>query len=376
MVVSNIADLKALARRRVPRPFFEYVENASYEGLTKRANRRDLDELRFRQQVMRSVAGRSCEVTMLGERAAMPVGLAPTGLAGGIHVNGEIAGARAAHAFGVPFCLSTMSIDSIEDVATTQCPFWFQLYLMKDRGFTQSLLDRAAAAGCKVLVLTMDLHVEAQRNRDLKNGFGIPPKLTFGNVASILLRPRWALSMLGSKQFTFGNLKGQVKGGLGELIDWQQSQFDESFDARSIDWVRSHWPGKVVIKGVLDPGDARIAAEHGADAVLVSNHGGRQLDGTCSSASILPKIRDALPDRVELFVDSGIRSGMDVLKMLALGAKACFIGRAWVYGLGAGGEAGVAKALQLIRDELDTTMALTGVTDLSNVPPDVLMHDH
>lgn len=376
MVVSNIADLKALARRRVPRPFFEYVENASYEGLTKRANRRDLDELRFRQQVMRSVAGRSCEVTMLGERAAMPVGLAPTGLAGGIHVNGEIAGARAAHAFGVPFCLSTMSIDSIEDVATTQCPFWFQLYLMKDRGFTQSLLDRAAAAGCKVLVLTMDLHVEAQRNRDLKNGFGIPPKLTFGNVASILLRPRWALSMLGSKQFTFGNLKGQVKGGLGELIDWQQSQFDESFDARSIDWVRSHWPGKVVIKGVLDPGDARLAAEHGADAVLVSNHGGRQLDGTCSSASILPKIRDALPDRVELFVDSGIRSGMDVLKMLALGAKACFIGRAWVYGLGAGGEAGVAKALQLIRDELDTTMALTGVTDLSNVPPDVLMHDH
>lgn len=376
MVVSNIADLKALARRRVPRPFFEYVENASYEGLTKRANRRDLDELRFRQQVMRSVAGRSCEVTMLGERAAMPVGLAPTGLAGGIHVNGEIAGARAAHAFGVPFCLSTMSIDSIEDVATTQCPFWFQLYLMKDRGFTQSLLDRAAAAGCKVLVLTMDLHVEAQRNRDLKNGFGIPPKLTFGNVASILLRPRWALSMLGSKQFTFGNLKGQVKGGLGELIDWQQSQFDESFDARSIDWVRSHWPGKVVIKGVLDPGDARIAAEHGADAVLVSNHGGRQLDGTCSSASILPKIRDALPDRVELFVDSGIRSGMDVLKMLALGARACFIGRAWLYGLGAGGEAGVAKALQLIRDELDTTMALTGVTDLSNVPPDVLMHDH
>lgn len=376
MVVSNIADLKALARRRVPRPFFEYVENASYEGLTKRANRRDLDELRFRQQVMRSVAGRSCEVTMLGERAAMPVGLAPTGLAGGIHVNGEIAGARAAQAFGVPFCLSTMSIDSIEDVATTQCPFWFQLYLMKDRGFTQSLLDRAAAAGCKVLVLTMDLHVEAQRNRDLKNGFGIPPKLTFGNVASILLRPRWALSMLGSKQFTFGNLKGQVKGGLGELIDWQQSQFDESFDARSIDWVRSHWPGKVVIKGVLDPGDARIAAEHGADAVLVSNHGGRQLDGTCSSASILPKIRDALPDRVELFVDSGIRSGMDVLKMLALGAKAYFIGRAWVYGLGAGGEAGVAKALQLIRDELDTTMALTGVTDLSNVPPDVLMHDH
>jgi L-lactate dehydrogenase (cytochrome) len=360
----------------VPRPFFEYIENASYDGLTKRANRRDLDELKFRQRVMRSVAGRSFEVTMLGERVAMPVGLAPAGLAGGIHVNGEIAGARAAQSFGVPFCLSTMSIDSIEDVAgATGRPFWFQLYLMKDRAFTRSLLDRAAAAGCRVLVLTMDLHVEAQRNRDLKNGFGIPPKLTFGNVASVLARPRWALSMLGSKQFTFGNLKGQVKGGLGELIDWQQSQFDQGFDANSIDWVRSNWPGKIVIKGVLDPGDARLAARHGADAVLVSNHGGRQLDGTCSSVSILPKIRDALPNEVELFVDSGIRSGMDVLKMLALGARACFIGRAWLYGLGAGGEAGVTKALQLIRDELDTTMALTGVTDLSNVPPDVLMHE-
>ena len=376
MIVSNIADLKALARRRVPRPFFEYVENAAYDGLTKRANRRDLDALRFRQQVMRSVAGRSFKVTMLGEQASMPVGLAPTGLAGGIHVNGEIAGARAAQSFGVPFCLSTMSIDSIEDVAkATERPFWFQLYLMKDRGFTQSLMDRAAAAGCKVLVLTMDLHVEAQRNRDLKNGFGIPPKLTVGNVASVLTRPRWAFSMLGSKQFTFGNLKGQVKGGLGELIDWQQSQFDEHFDADSIDWVRARWAGKMVIKGVLDPEEARIAAGHGADAVLVSNHGGRQLDGTCSTASILPKVREVLPDGVELFVDSGIRSGMDVLKMLALGARACFIGRAWVYGLGAGGEAGVTKALQLIRDELDTTMALTGVTDLSKVPPEVLIHN-
>ena len=376
MIVSNIADLKELARRRVPRPFFEYVENASYDGLTKRANRRDLDSLRFRQQVMRSVAGRSLEVTMLGEEAAIPLGLAPTGLAGGIHVNGEIAGARAAEAFDVPFCLSTMSIDSIEDVAAaTRRPFWFQLYLMKDRGFTQSLMDRASAAGCKVLVLTMDLHVEAQRNRDLKNGFGIPPKLTPGNVASVLTRPRWAFSMLGSKQFTFGNLKGQVKGGLGELIEWQQSQFDHSFDAGSIDWVRARWPGKVVIKGVLDPEEARIAAGHGADAILVSNHGGRQLDGACSTASILPKIRAVVPEGVELFVDSGVRSGMDVLKMLALGARACFIGRAWVYGLGAGGEAGVTKALELIRDELDTTMALTGVTDLSRVPPDVLMAD-
>lgn len=374
MIVSNIADLKTLARRRVPKPFFEYVENASYDGLTKQANRRDLDALRFRQQVMRSVAGRSFKASMLEEQSAMPVGLAPTGLAGGIHVNGEIAGARAAESFGVPFCLSTMSIDSIEDVAmATQRPFWFQLYLMKDRGFTQSLMDRAAASGCKVLVLTMDLHVEAQRNRDLKNGFGIPPKLTFGNVAGVLSRPRWAISMLGSKQFTFGNLKGQVKGGLGELIKWQQSQFDDDFDARSIDWIRSRWAGKLVVKGVLDPEEARIAAGHGADAVLVSNHGGRQLDGTCSTASVLPKVRDALPDGVELFVDGGIRSGMDVLKMLALGAKACFIGRAWVYGLGAGGERGVTKALELIRDELDTTMALTGVTDLSNVSPDVLI---
>ncbi len=377
MIVANIADLKALARRRVPRPFFEYVENASYDGLTKRANRRDLDALEFRQQVMRSVANRSFTVPMLGEQTSMPVGLAPTGLAGGIHVNGEIAGARAAEAFGVPFCLSTMSINSIEDVAAaTRRPFWFQLYLMKDRGFTQSLMDRATAAGCPVLVLTMDLHVEAQRNRDLKNGFGIPPKSTFGNVASVLTHPRWAFSMLGSKQFTFGNLKGQVKGGLGELIEWQQSQFDHGFNANSIDWVRAHWPGKLVVKGVLDPDEARIAADHGADAVLVSNHGGRQLDGTCSTASVLPRVREVLPDKVELFVDGGIRSGMDVLKMLALGARACFIGRAWVYGLGAGGQDGVTKALELIREELDTTMALTGVTDLANVSPDVLVTDH
>ena len=310
---------------------------------------------------------------MLGVRAAMPVGLAPTGLAGGIHVNGEILGARAAQAFGVPFCLSTMSIDSIEDVAAAvDKPFWFQLYLMKDRGFTRSLLDRAHAAGCPVLVLTMDLHVEAQRNRYLKNGFGIPPKPTLANVASVIAKPRWALSMLRSKQFTFGNLKGQVKGGVRELIEWQQSQFDETFDAGSIDWVRRHWPGRIVIKGVLDADDARIAIEHGADAVWVSNHGGRQLDGTCSTAAALPRIRAVVPDGVELFVDSGIRSGMDVIKMLALGADACFIGRAWLYGLGAGGEAGVIKALELIRDELDTAMALTGVTDLSRVTPDVL----
>lgn len=374
MIVSNVADLKKLARRRVPRPFFEYVENASYEGLTKRANRRDLDGLRFRQTVMKSVAGRSMVVPMLGKSAAMPVGLAPTGLAGGIHVNGEIAGARAAERFGVPFCLSTMSINSIEDVAAaTHRPFWFQLYLMKDRGFTESLLNRAAAAGCEVLVLTMDLHVEAQRNRDIRNGFGIPPRLTVGNVTSVMRRPRWAFSMLSSKQFTFGNLKGQVKGGLGELIDWQQQQFDAEFDAHSIDWVRARWPGKIVVKGVLDSRDARTAVDHGADGILVSNHGGRQLDGTCSTASVLPEIRDVVPDPVELYVDSGIRSGMDVLKMLALGAKACFIGRAWVYGLGAGGEKGVIKALSLIRDELDTTMALTGVTDLSRVPRDILI---
>ena len=373
MIVANVADLKAMARRRVPRPFFEYVENASYDGLTKTANRRDLDALKLRQRVMLSVADRSQAVTMLGERAAMPVGLAPTGLAGGIHGNGEIHAARAAQAFGVPFCLSTMSIDSIEDVAgATDQPFWFQLYLMKDRGFTRSLLDRAHAAGCPVLVLTMDLHVEAQRNRDLKNGFGIPPKPTIANIASVIAKPRWALSMLGSKQFTFGNLKGQVKGGVRELIEWQQSQFDETFDAASIDWVRERWPGKIVIKGILDPEDARMAVGHGTDAIWVSNHGGRQLDGTCSTAAALPRIRAAVPDQVGLFVDSGIRSGMDVIKMLALGADACFIGRAWLYGLGAEGEAGVTKVLELIRDELHTVMALTGVTDLTRVSPDVL----
>jgi L-lactate dehydrogenase (cytochrome) len=270
-----------------------------------------------------------------------------------------------------------MSVDSIEDVAAAvEGPFWFQLYLMKDREISESLIGRAKAAGCSALVLTMDLHVEGQRNRDVKNGLGIPPKLTPANIWSIVSHPRWALPMLGAKEWTFGNLKGEVKNSddLGELAEWVKSQFDPSFDWHTIDWVRQRWGGKLIVKGILDPEDAKLAVKAGADAVLVSNHGGRQLDGAPSTASQLPAIRDAIGGaKAELWADSGIRSGQDVLKFLALGASACMIGRAYLYGLGAAGEDGVIKALELIRDEMDVTMALTGLTDASKVPPDLIL---
>jgi L-lactate dehydrogenase (cytochrome) len=376
-IYTCIEDLRVEAARRVPKPFFEYVENGSYDELTLRANRRDLDAIRFRQRVMLNVAERRHGGTMLGGPVTIPLALAPTGLCGALCANGEIKAARAARRFGVPFCLSTMSVDSIEDVAAAvEAPFWFQLYLMKDRKISESLIGRAKAAGCSALVLTMDLHVEGQRNRDVKNGLGIPPKLTPANIWSIVSRPRWALPMLRSREWTFGNLKGEVKNAddLGELAEWVKSQFDPTFDWHTIDWVRQRWGGKLIVKGILDPEDAKLAVKVGADAVLVSNHGGRQLDGAPSTASQLPAIRDAIGGaKAELWADSGIRSGQDVLKFLALGASACMIGRAYLYGLGAAGEDGVIKALELIRDEMDVTMALTGLTDASNVPSNLIL---
>ena len=376
-IFTNIEDLRVEASKRVPRPFFEYVENGSYDELTLRANRLDLDAIRFRQRVMLNVAERKHGGTMLGRPVTIPLALAPTGLCGAMCANGEIKAARAAQRFGGPFCLSTMSVASIEDVAdAVDQPFWFQLYLMKDRGISESLIRRARAAGCSALVLTMDLHVEGQRNRDVKNGLGIPPRLTPANIWSIVSHPGWALPMLRATEWTFGNLKGEVKNShdLGELAQWVKSQFDPSFDWRTIDWVRQRWGGKLIIKGILDPEDAKLAVKAGADAVLVSNHGGRQLDGAASTASQLPAIRDAMGDsKAELWADSGIRSGQDVLKFLAMGASACMIGRAYLYGLGANGEEGVTTALELIRDQIDVTMALTGITDASNVPASLVL---
>jgi L-lactate dehydrogenase (cytochrome) len=375
--VATIEDLRRIAKRQVPRTFFEYVEAGSYDELTRRANRADLDALQLRQRVMVDVSSRSQATTIVGEPASMPVVLAPAGLTGAMYPNGEIHAARAAHTFGVPFCLSTMSVCSIEDVAgAVRKPFWFQLYLMRDRGFSRSLIERAKAARCPVLVLTMDLHVEGQRTPDVHNGLGIPPRLTVANVIDIALHPRWAFGMLRSKEYTFGNLKDAIKnsGNLGAMSEWVKHQFDPSFDVHDVEWVRKLWPGKLIVKGILDPQDARDAVEAGADAVLVSNHGGRQLDGAPSTAAAFPAVREAVGDRTELLFDSGIRSGLDVLKALGLGARACFIGRAYLYGLGAGGEEGVRKALTIISEELDTGMALTGQRDVTSIPPDVIVN--
>lgn len=374
--VATIEDLREIAKKRVPRTFFEYVEAGSYDELTLRANRTDLDALTLRQRVMTDVSSRGQATTIVGEQVSMPVALAPAGLTGSMYPNGEIHAARAAQTFGVPFCLSTMSVCSIEDVAAAvEKPFWFQLYLMRDRGFSRSLIERARSARCPTLVLTMDLHVEGQRTVDVHNGLGIPPRLTLGNVVDIAMHPRWAFGMIRSKEYTFGNLKEAIKnsGNLGAMSEWVKHQFDPSFDWHDVEWVRQLWPGKLIVKGILDPEDAKIAVKTGADAVLVSNHGGRQLDGAPSTAKAFPAIRDAVGSDIELLFDSGIRSGLDILKALALGARACFVGRAYLYGLGAGGEAGVHKALCLMAEQLDTGMALTGMTDVTAIPGEVVL---
>ncbi len=369
-------DLRQLAMRRAPRAIFDYVDRGSYDEATLRDNRAALDALKLRQRVMIDVDRRSLDSTMVGQPVAMPVGLAPTGLAGILHADGEILAARAARAFGVPFTLSTVSICSIEAVrAAVQQPFWFQLYVMRDRGFAASLIERAKAAQCSALMLTADLQIQGQRHRDIKNGLTVPPRLTVANCLDMLGKPRWALGMLGTRHRNFGNLAGFIPGrgkGMTTLSQWIASQFDPTLSWKDVAWVRSLWPGKLIIKGVLDPEDARAAVDAGADAVVVSNHGGRQLDAAPAAISVLPQVVEAIGERCEVWFDSGVRSGQDVLRALALGAHATLIGKAYLYGLGAQGEAGVTRALELIRNELDVSMALTGTRSVQEIGPQVL----
>jgi L-lactate dehydrogenase (cytochrome) len=368
--VTCIEDLRQIARRRVPRSFFEYCEAGSYAEETLAANRADLSAIRLRQRVMVDVSKRSTASEILGEPVSLPLALAPTGLTGMQHRDGEILAARAAEAAGIPFCLSTMSICSIEDVAeATAKPFWFQLYVMRDRDFSRSLVERAIAARCSTLVLTLDLQIQAQRHRDIKNGLIVPPKIRLNNLIDMATKPRWALGIARGRRKTFGNLEGRVSGisGASSLGAWSNSQFDPTLDWDDVKWVRSIWPGKLVLKGVLDVADALAAVGTGADAIVVSNHGGRQLDGAPSAVSALPRIVDAVGSRMEILFDSGVRSGQDVFRALALGARACMIGRAFLYGLGAAGEAGVAKVIDIIRKELDITMALTGTRRVSEI---------
>ena len=368
--VTCIEDLRLLARRRVPRAFFDYVEAGSYSQETLRANRADLEQIKLRQRVMVDVSSRDTSTTMLGERVSLPLALGPVAMTGLQHGNGEILACRAAHAAGIPFTMSTLSICSIEDVAAAvDKPFWFQLYVMKDRGFVRSLIERAAAAKCSALVLTVDLQVLGQRHVDIKNGLSVPPALKLRNLVNMATKPGWVTSVLSGKRWTFGNLDGYVRGmdGVKSLAQWVGTQFDETLTWKDVDWIRSIWPGKMIIKGILDVEDARIAAKTGVTALVVSNHGGRQLDGAASAISTLPKVVDAVGSEIEVMFDGGIRTGQDVLRALALGAMGCFIGRAYIFGLGAGGEAGVARAIDIIRKELDVSMALTGVRHVNEI---------
>jgi L-lactate dehydrogenase (cytochrome) len=374
-VVTCIEDLRELSRKRVARAIFDYVDRGSYTESTLRANRTDLELLTLRQRVGIDVDGRSTRASMLGEAVAMPVGLAPVGLTGLNWADGEILAARAAQRFGVPFTLSTMSICSIEDVAgAVENPFWFQLYVMRDRGFAASLIERAKAAGCSALVLTLDLQVQGQRHQDLKNGLAVPPRLTLGTALDIMMKPAWALNVLRGRRKSFGNLEGRIPDAksLATLSQWIAGQFDPTLSWKDVDWVKNLWGGKLVLKGILDADDAKIAAQSGADAIVVSNHGGRQLDGTMSSIRALPDVVDAVGDRIETWFDGGIRGGQDVLKALALGARATLIGRAFAYGLGAMGEAGVTRALEIIQRELDVTMALCGLRSVREANRSIL----
>jgi L-lactate dehydrogenase (cytochrome) len=359
-----IEDLRQVARRKVPRAFFDYAEAGSYAQQTLRANRQDLERIKLRQRILVDVSDRDVSTTIIGERASLPLALAPIGLCGMQHGDGEILACRAAQAAGIPFTLSTMSICSIEDVASAvDKPFWFQLYVMKDRGFIKALIERAAAAKCSALVLTLDLQVLGQRHCDIKNGMTVPPEIRLGNIIDIATKPRWAFSIVRGRRKTFGNLAGHVRGmeNVNSLAQWTADQFDPTLNWKDVDWVRSLWPGKLILKGILDVEDAKIAAKTGASALVVSNHGGRQLDGAPSSIAALPKVVEAVGHEIEVMVDGGIRSGQDLLRALALGARSCMIGRSYIYGLAAGGEAGVTKAIEIIRTDLDVTMALCGV---------------
>jgi L-lactate dehydrogenase (cytochrome) len=372
-VITCTEDLRILAKKRVPRMFYDYADCGSWTESTYRANEADFDKILLRQRVAVNLENRSTRTTMIGQDVAMPVAIAPVGMTGMQHADGEILTARAAKQFGIPFTLSTMSICSIEDVAqaTGNHPFWFQLYVMKDRDFVERLIDRAKAAHCSALVLTLDLQVPGQRHKDLKNGL----LLSLPNILNIMTKPRWALGMLGTSRREFRNIVGHAKGvdNMGSLSDWASRQFDPALSWNDVEWIKKRWGGKLILKGIQDPEDARLAVDSGADALIVSNHGGRQLDGAASSISALPEIVAAVGNRIEVHMDGGIRSGQHVLKAMALGAKGTYIGRAFVYGLGAMGEAGVTRALEIIQKELDLSMAFCGHTDIRAVDKSILL---
>ncbi|MBZ8141235.1 alpha-hydroxy-acid oxidizing enzyme [Rubrivivax gelatinosus] len=375
-VITDIEDLRVLAKKRVPRMFYDYADSGSWTESTYRANESDFQAIKLRQRVAVDMEGRSTATSMVGVPVAMPVAIAPTGLTGMQHADGEILAARAAEAFGIPFTLSTMSICSIEDVAAhTKAPFWFQLYVMRDRGFIERLIARAQAAGCGALVLTLDLQILGQRHKDLKNGLSAPPKLTLPNLINLASKPRWCLGMLGTKRRGFGNIVGHVSGvaDMSSLGAWTAQQFDPRLNWNDVEWIKKRWGGKLILKGIQDVEDARLAVESGADALIVSNHGGRQLDGAESSIRALPAIVAEVGSRIEVHMDGGIRSGQDVLKAVALGARGTYIGRAFLYGLGAMGEAGVTKALQIIHKELDLTMAFCGRKRIADIGTDILL---
>ncbi len=376
-VITSVEDLRVLAKKRVPRMFYDYADSGSWTESTYRANESDFQKIKLRQRILVNMEHRSTATTMIGQKVAMPVAIAPTGLTGMQLADGEILAARAAKQFGIPFTLSTMSICSIEEVAkgTDGHPFWFQLYVMKDRDFIERLIERAKAARCSALVLTLDLQILGQRHKDLKNGLSAPPKLTIPNMINIATKPRWVMGMLGTKNRQFGNIVGHVKGvtDMSKLSEWTSSQFDPRLNWNDVEWIKKRWGGKLILKGIQDVEDARMALNSGADALIVSNHGGRQLDGANSSIQSLPAIVDAVGKDIEIHMDGGVRSGQDVLKARALGAQGCYIGRAFLYGLGAMGQEGVSKVLQIIHNELDLTMAFCGHTNVETVDKSLLL---
>lgn len=375
-VITNIEDLRVLAQKRVPRMFYDYADSGSWTESTYRANSSDFAQMKFRQRVAVNMENRTLKTQMVGQDVHMPVAIAPTGLTGMQHADGEILAARAAEKFGIPFTLSTMSICSIEDIAAyTSKPFWFQLYVMKDRPFIERLIERAKAAKCSALVLTLDLQILGQRHKDLKNGLSAPPKLTIANILNMMTKPRWCMGMLGTPRRNFGNIVGHASdvSDMSSLSSWTSQQFDLALSWKDVEWIKRCWGGKLIIKGIMDAEDARLAVASGADAIIVSNHGGRQLDGALSSIAALPSIVEAVGDQIEVHMDGGIRSGQDVIKALALGAKGTYIGRSFLYGLGAMGEEGVTKCLKIIENELDLTMAFCGLTDVKKVDRQILI---
>ncbi|MCC6072290.1 L-lactate dehydrogenase [Massilia sp. GCM10020059] len=375
-IITTIEDLRVLAKKRVPRMFYDYADAGSWTESTYRANTEDFAKIKFRQRVAVNLENRSTRSVMIGEDVSMPVALAPTGLTGMQHADGEILAARAAEKFGVPFTLSTMSICSIEDVAAnTTRPFWFQLYVMRDRAFIERLIERARAARCSALVLTLDLQVLGQRHKDIRNGMTAPPKMTVANILNLMTKPRWVMGILGTQRRGFGNIVGHASdvSDMSSLSAWTSQQFDPALSWDDVEWIKRRWGGKLIIKGIMDPEDARLALDSGADALIVSNHGGRQLDGAQSSIEALPAIVDEVGQRIEVHMDGGIRSGQDVIRALALGAKGVYIGRPFLYGLGAMGEQGVTRCLEIIRNELDLTMAFCGLRDVRHVDSKILL---